>query len=353
MSWADFLDHYAENGLGGVSPETGSGYLATLRKFQEKVRPQRLADFTTAKVQAFVKALRKDGRAEASIASRLRGLSVAANWAVENKLLAASPAFKIPKKAKGKKSMRGRPISAEEFDRMIAKTEKVCGVTAAASWDFYLRGLWFSGLRLSESLLLRWDPLPGALVLELGGRRPLMWIPSESEKGGKDRLLPLAPEFAVLLETVPQSERRGWVFRPLSKSGVPYARSRHAVGPVFSRIGKTAGVVVDERAKRTPKGKGKAAETIVRKFASAHDLRRGFGVRWSRKVMPAVLKELMHHEDIATTMMYYVGHNAKATADILWEAIGDRATVGATLESKPAATESSASAESVAAERVN
>ena len=35
--------------------------------------------------------------------------------------------------------------------------------------------------------------------------------------------------------------------------------------------------------------------------------------------MPAVLKELMSHESIETTLRYYVGLNAESTADTLWE----------------------------------
>jgi integrase len=57
------------------------------------------------------------------------------------------------------------------------------------------------------------------------------------------------------------------------------------------------------------------------KYASAHDLRRAFGFRWSRLVMPAVLKELMRHETFQTTMEDYVGQNAEATADVVWSAI--------------------------------
>ena len=38
--------------------------------------------------------------------------------------------------------------------------------------------------------------------------------------------------------------------------------------------------------------------------------------------MPVVLRELMRHESLETTMRYYVGVNAGATADELWAAIG-------------------------------
>ncbi len=51
------------------------------------------------------------------------------------------------------------------------------------------------------------------------------------------------------------------------------------------------------------------------KYASAHDLRRIFGERWSTRIMPEVLMELMRHETIDTTMKYDVGRNAERTAD--------------------------------------
>ena len=57
-------------------------------------------------------------------------------------------------------------------------------------------------------------------------------------------------------------------------------------------IGKKAGVVVDKEAG---------------KYATAHDLRRSFGTRWASKVKAATLQLLMRHEDIQTTMRYYVG----------------------------------------------
>ena len=39
--------------------------------------------------------------------------------------------------------------------------------------------------------------------------------------------------------------------------------------------------------------------------------------------MPAVLQQLMRHESIDTTMKFYVGRNAEATAAILYAAVGN------------------------------
>ena len=57
------------------------------------------------------------------------------------------------------------------------------------------------------------------------------------------------------------------------------------------------------------------------KTASAHDLRRAVGLRWSSKLMPADRQQLMRHEDIGTTMKYYVGRHAEAVADAIWAAV--------------------------------
>ena len=85
--------------------------------------------------------------------------------------------------------------------------------------------------------------------------------------------------------------------------------SREA-GPVVSAIGAKAGIVVD-------------ADT--RKTASAHDLRRSFGSRWARKVMPAVLQRLMRHSHISTTMSFYVALDADSIAADLWAEHGNGA----------------------------
>jgi len=151
-------------------------------------------------------------------------------------------------------------------------------------------------------------------VVDLSGRRPMLRIPAEAEKGETHRLLPITPEFAELLAEVPETERQGRVFKPLTKTGEIAKPTRYVVGPHVASIGRAAGVVTDQREK-----KGE----IVKEFASAHDLRRAFGFRWSRRLMPTILRELMRHESIDTTMKYYVGVNAEATADELWKAVGN------------------------------
>lgn len=310
MTWDEFVYQHDLHILSGMKKTTAGAYDSSLSVFKKITNPQRLSDVTTSRMTHFATKLREQGRSPATIARHLRHLKVVFRWAHRQGWMTKLPEFQMPKQQKG---MRGRPITAEEFERMLESTPKVVGEKAAGSWRFYLRGLWASGLRLEESLSLRWDDAPGAIVVDLEGRRPMLRIPAEAEKGGANRILPMTPEFAELLAMVPPEARQGRVFKPLTADGQLVKPTRHAVGPRVSAIGKAAGVVTDQREKRGE---------IVKQFASAHDLRRSFGFRWSRMLMPAELRELMRHESVETTMQYYVGVNADATADKLWEVSG-------------------------------
>ena len=78
-------------------------------------------------------------------------------------------------------------------------------------------------------------------------------------------------------------------------------------GRMISLIGEKARVVVHTDAK-----------TGHVKYASAHDLRRSFGTRWAKRVKTPVLMRLMRHENIQTTMAYYVSLECDEIAEELW-----------------------------------
>jgi len=140
---------------------------------------------------------------------------------------------------------------------------------------------------------------------------------------------------SLLKANVPKSDRTGWVFRPLNKAGSPLARTGWAVGDAIEAIAKKAGVIVGVREKFDGKGK----PYLVKEYASAHDLRRAFGTRWARRAMPTVLRELMRHASIDTTMPYYVGQNAEATAESLWDCLGNKPSNSKQNHSPASATE--------------
>jgi integrase len=135
---------------------------------------------------------------------------------------------------------------------------------------------------------------------------PMLRIPGGRQKTGKDELYPLTPDFAEFLERTPPDERTGPVFSPLDLNGQYRVDAVEGVSQVLASIGEVARVRVSQ------------AEAKKIKHASAHDLRRSFGNRWAQRLMPAELKALMRHEDIKTTMDYYVDLEAGDIAKKLW-----------------------------------
>jgi integrase len=316
LSWESFRERYEKEHAAGLAKETLAKIGTVCNLIEEHLAPRRLFDVSDERISRLVAILREKKKSESTIKSYLGQLKAMLRWAVSQKLLPACPTIPTIRRAKksgGATPMKGRPITGEEFDRMIATIPLVVGEKNAPAWRRYLRGLWVSGLRLTESLELYWDredklhpilPRPGKGL-------PVLRVLAELEKGHSDRLLPIAPEFAMLLVETPEAERSGPVFVLPKRKFKSVDACAEWVGKIVSKIGRKAGVIV-----RTD-----PADPKKKKYASAHDLRRSFGDRWAARVMPAVLKELMRHESIETTLRYYVGANAERTAEVCWSAI--------------------------------
>ena len=326
VTWAEFRERYEAEVLPGLAKRTGEKSDAAFNWAERVLNPSRLAEVTESRISHLQAAMREADLAEATIKSYLAHLKATLRWAERMGLLVKAPKIDMPKRAKGSRVMKGRPITGEEFERMLAKVAEVVvgqpeegqeqptperaehNRAIVDSWKHYLCGLWLSGLRLSESLELWWDR-EDRLCVDLSGEHPMLRISAECEKGNQDRLLPLAPEFAEFLLATPEPERVGRVFKPMARSVRGERLCHFQVSRVVVRIGKAAGVKV-----ATDPRTGKV------KYASAHDLRRSFGQRWAGRIMPTDLMGLMRHESIDTTLRYYVGRNAQATAKTLWEA---------------------------------
>lgn len=338
MGWDDFRAFWEQSKAPTLKPSSVMNYATTFNAFEQFCGPKRLADLTTARVTAFASELRKprtrkrvekvNGKrveteetytiTEASVAKHLRCLKAIARWAHRQELLGTVPSFDMPK-GRDSARMKGRPITGEELDRILAAIPAIIAPDLGDldpseayrddrvySWRNLILGIWMSGLRLGEALALRWDHRPGGVSVSLDGRRSVLVFDGAAQKSGKAQAVALAPEAVEFLETVPQRRREGYVFNLLGVDGKPASRKLLAVGRRIAAIGKKAGVVTNVEAGRT---------------ATAHDLRRAFGYRWSIRVMPATLKALMRHSSIETTMTYYVGENARSTAAELWDAV--------------------------------
>jgi integrase len=306
MTWAEFRELYETEVLPGLADGTGECKASVFNYIESTINPQRLAELTTARLSAFSAKLRENGMKETTLSVHLAHLKPVLKWAVRQGYLRAIPDVEMPKRAKGvTQTMRGRALVGEEVDRLVAKVSSV-RKREPKKWKRLIRGLWQSGLRLSEALALSWDD-DAPISVCTKGKYPALRIYAEAQKKHRDELLPIAPEFADFLLAVPKSKRRGLVFGIYGENGQPLSTKR--ASRYLSAIGKAAKIVTNK---------------VEGRYATAHDWRRSFCTRWARRIMPADLKALARHASITTTMTYYVSQSAEDMGDLLRAAIGTK-----------------------------
>lgn len=310
IGWRLFCKRYKNEHLANLAPKTERKWNSASNLIKKHIKPRSPRDLSANNISKMVGKLLEGGMEKTTLQSHLAHIQSALAFAKKIGLIPDVPNIAAPKQSKRAKHMKGRPITGEELDRYLAAVESHPNIVppkGVESWQHIIEGLWHSGLRLGESLNLGWDDDWPIQVYKIDGRRPMLLIPAESEKGGQDRIHPITPEFAEFLRLTRKRDRTGPVFVPISFRGP--LRAMESVSDKLCELGRAANVVVHRNRKT-----GKV------KYVSAHDLRRSFGARWAAKVMPAVLQQLMRHSDISTTMKYYVGHNAEQFADVIWNA---------------------------------
>ena len=282
--------------------------------------------------------------------------------------------------------MKGRPITAEEFQRMMDAVPKVVGDGPSESWRFALRALWESGFRVGELMNFSWDDSRCIHPVWPKGDKmlPTLVIPS-SQKNKRVQEIPLLPGLNDLLQSVPKAERAGWVVDPEprlsrlragqvrpSESLLALAVERYTNTAIANACGVSEAAVrkwrsssgpvqiadasqgcdtipdhvVDELRKsrhvsmQRPTADhvskiivkiGRKAGVIVSqtnektKYASAHDLRRGCALRLiDLGVTAETLKLVMRHQSFVTTEKYYgASRSAQAAATELRQLVAN------------------------------
>lgn len=295
LSWEKACTAYEDWHLAEWSEDHRKAWGTARRRFEAWANgavPD-VPDITNYLLAAFVADVSRSV-APASIRTYCRYLRGFFNWCRYQDWIEKAPQFKLARQKRGAKRSRGRPLTGEEFDRMLAKIPEVVGPSAAASWELLCRGLWESSLRLSEAMELHWTSGPVRIDFPI-----IKFV--EGDKGGHFGL-PITRELWALIEGMPQ---RGHVFRPQLSKGVTRSRDTwcHRIGD----FGRAAGIIVSVNAQ------GK------KKFASAHDLRRSFLENWRGKVPLDVLQIMARHESIETTKRYYLGDEAQRVAAAIWQ----------------------------------
>lgn len=320
MPWSDFRDEYSRLRLSRL--RGGSNTDIRLDVCERIIKPRRLADMAKAGNLELLKAellagmgnkprKPKDGekpslpkrRTPHTVNGYLRVLVAALNWANKQGWL-EHPVRKQTVEADDPD--KGRPICAEEFERMLAACEKVCPHDTE-SWRYLLRGLWESGLRVSEALNLSFD-VSGTIQVVRERRGVVLKIPGRRQKNRRHQVVPTTPLFAALLDEHPTGT--GYVFNPTRRDGRASKQRLvvRKVSSIISMIGEKARVVVNDDGKP----------------ASAHDLRRSFGQRLADAgVSPRDLQKIMRHRRLETTEQYYLRDNALEIGDRIAKRLGE------------------------------
>lgn len=316
MPWEDFRAEYAR--LKQWRSENGR-YSAEYRLdvMEAIAKPRRLRDLTHPEALSQLEAELATTRSEHTVAGYMATLLAALNWAHHSMQWLPEPVRYRRSRTSTLETHRGRPITDLEFNRMLEACAEARG-SDPASWQFLLRGLWETGLRLSEAMMVSWDVprtiqpkrhVSGGIVLQ---------IPAKHQKSRKDSTIGTVPGFAQLLDSVPESQRTGWVFNPTRQRGEGRLNDARRVGRIISRIGEAAEVYVNDDEKP----------------ASAHDIRRSFGQRLADAGVPAMLlQSVMRHTDLATTQKYYLKSDAAKETQRLGAYLGTLA--GKAEEGKP------------------
>ena len=289
ISWDAFRAKFTDEHLGTKSASTQDNFRHAFNRFERDCgHTVDIREITGTVLSSWSRKMASSLR-PASVSSNLRCLRVALNWAAKIGLLQAAPLVMMPA---GSRS-RGRPITLLEF---VALLRAVPGQFPECPGEVVrlVKGLWLSGLRLDEALRLCWPDGAGqgSPVVHLTGHRyPCIQWPHGSHKARRAELTPMPPDLTRFLERT--TARTGRVFQlPLSRSTIIKR---------ISAAGRSCGVSVSDT-----------------KHVTAHDLRRTFGNRWALRVHPLVLRAMMRHKSMETTLRYYVDLRLEQLGEALW-----------------------------------
>jgi len=219
MSWSAFRLAYTRLHLDKLRDKSSIDSESRLDIAERIVKPVTLADMATRKALVDLKDALLAGkesrydpprpRSAHTVRSHMASIVAALNWAEEEKgWLTSVP--KIPKVQTAKiRAMKGRPITTEEFERMLDKVPDVVGVAAAPSWKHLLRGLWASALRLDELMHVSWNDPNEILPVWPKRRHAVLQIPADRQKNDTEEAIPLLPDFEALLLQTPEAGRSG------------------------------------------------------------------------------------------------------------------------------------------------
>jgi integrase len=257
MSWDDFREQYRTHHLSTIRKSSSIHAESRLDIATRVVQPKTLEDMARPNALSKLRSELASGalsrnrrpRSPFTVKGYMKSLVAALDWAYRRNWLVVEPRIEKFGRLK-QQSMKGRPLTEHEFNRMLDCTSPIVGRHAAESWQFLLRGLWESGFRLNEIMNFSWDDSNAIRPVWLDGAFPVISIPGFAQKNGIDETIPMLPGLEELLLSVPTENRTGWIFDPLTiwnPDARKYTHNRLTgdhVGKLISKIGRKADILV-------------------------------------------------------------------------------------------------------------
>jgi len=284
ISWKQFREIYENEKLSGDGEKNRSKAATVFDLFETVVSAKTADGINERTVSAFITAMRKRGLKPTTIKGYLTYLKAALRWAHDQKIIRTVPTFTMPKIPKGTnraKIQKASRMTGENLDRMI----EVC---PNRGWQLLLAFAWHCGMRREEVVRIRGE--------HIDLDRHTVSIP-KNKAGDISAKAVLTPELdAFLRQRFPDGIPDGPLVR-----GLPENLSLVSLRFV-SDVSKKALVVGNSR----------------EGYATLHDLRRNFGSRWARKVPAQILRQMMRHSSISTTLEYYA-ETENAAIELIWQ----------------------------------
>ncbi len=328
MDWQDFREEYRCLHLNTVRDKTAQDAESQLDIAERIIKPKTLGKMAETPVLQTLQARllagdhsrNKRPRSVYTVRGYMKAVLAALNWAYRQDWLEREPKLPRLRTPKGN-PMKGRPIDEMEFERLLKAVPGVVGQEAAESWEYVLRGLWESALRIDELMNVSWDQPGKTRPIWDDGKLPVLQIPADMQKNGTHDTIPILPGFEQLLLETPAGVRHGWIFNPRSLQSRLGRKTRHErptsewVGRIISKIGKASGIIVVQ---------ADESQSKEEKFVSAHDLRRSCGERLrNANIPPLVISRVMRHSSWETTQKHYAPGNVQNDCKSLREKLGE------------------------------
>lgn len=265
--------------LGRIDPATENTPVNTLLKlravlngYTSKMKPDTLGDVTAKTLARYMMEMREDGQSPSTITGHIVYLRTMLKWAQSQGYISSVPVVTMPKIPKGANKVKVRAaakLSEADFDRLI----KYCPTN---SWKLLVSFAWHCGMRRNEAMGVHGEHIDLA--------NHIINIPRNKSRDQSHQVV-IPPELDTILRKMfPDGIPDGPIVREIPACDKEVSRF------FVDKIAKPAGV------------KGNSRRTG---FVTLHDLRRSYGSRWASKVVPQVLRELMRHSDLKTTLEFY------------------------------------------------